>query len=710
MRRWIPFFLLVFLTSCNARADPAPPGDAGVEARRRTDEGGQGGFTRLRYVTSEIFARDSVPDRREHPTPEFGHDAPQKRWRDHSREWMVRWVLAPITALFLVFLVLGIRRGRRSRGLWLAVLVSAGLGAVVIQPLFEDLSGRILYENEKFTDPLDSVALVAAIADSLPRLSDVTERFSYPEGTTWLLTGPSWLGYLVPAGIAALSDPVVGHNLGIGLAVALLALCSWALARSLGAGPFAALFAAGGSALAPIFLDELALMSLDRSTLFLTPLFFLCLHKAANERTWYWPLAAGVTLAAVFYGQVYYGIYLAAACPLLVIPRLVGPGFRGRVARMLMVGGVAAALLAPGLWILQIGAADTPDAMPTNSLRESADDLLRPFDFEEARGRMEELSSRCEHFPMAEPEERLLAAVAQSLALQYLISPSFLLADGSIYWFLVVLSILLALAARRAAVIVAATDALILIIFAMGPFLRIGPEITSVPLPYYLDFLYVPGFEQLKNVGRYALLAATISSIPLALGLEGAFRRISERPLPCWRWLEIPVVALCVFGTVSLVWSPVMTRFSLPDAHTFPLPESLQAIEPGPALVLPIKIPLDNRISIHALQAGLSLVNESPFGMPEKALLPMWIESNRILNEIAFASGSDRARRRIQAGDRVHHLESLRDHGLRYVVVYRELLPGPDIISDTEQVLDTWFERRADDGKVAVWELPGAPD
>ena len=705
MRHWLPLLLLVALGLCAPAPVTADPGEGSVHGGREGP-----GEPQLR------------------PGPPPPRAAPRERVMDHSREWMVRWGLVPVTALFLVFAWLGIRRLRRSRGFWLALLFSVGLGAAVLSPVLGDLSGRILFMGDVYTDPVDSVSLVASIGDSLSRASDVTNRYLYPEGTSWLVTGPSWLGYLVPAGIAAIWDPVVGHNLGVGLAVMLLALCSWALARSLGAGPFTALFAAGGAALAPVLLDEVAAASLDRLTLFLVPLFFLCLHKAARERSWYWPVAAGVTLAAAFYGQVYYGLYLAAASPLLVIPRLIGPDFRERFVRFLMVGAVAIAVLSPGLRILMKGTEGTRNAMTTHSLRETSDDLLHPFDPAVADARLAHLVPQDGPPPPDTPDERLLAAMTQSISLRDLVYPSHIVAAGSFYWLLALLSLLLAVSTRRGAVAVATTDTLILLVFALGPFLRVHETSSFIPLPYYLDFLWIPGFERLKAVKRFALMAAAISPVPLAIGLEGAFRRIKERPIPLWRLAEIPVVALALVISVTVLlpeinflrWpvrveSPgggdalqLKARLNWPEARAFPAPLALRGLAPGPALILPLKVPLDVEVAVHAMQAGLALVNEPPFEVTGKQRYPMWIESNRILNDLALASGSTRARRTQLGGSDDLHLRSLKDHGLRYVVVYRSKFPEPDAISRTEEVLDTWFDRREDDGAVGVWELRGA--
>lgn len=725
------------------------PGATGVEAWRKSTEGGQDGYAwspvfpgDLSFLSlgpghwRALMRGDSRSD-----AADIGKSttwiafsrwrAPSERWTDHSREWMVRSVLVPVTVLLLAVGLVGAWRARRTRGLWLAVLVSAGLGALAIHPLLHDLAHQVLMEGDEFTDPVDSIAQVAATADSLPRLSDVTRRFSFPEGSSWVVTGPSWLGYLVPAVVSWWRGPVVGHNVGLAVGMALLALFSWALARSLGAGRFSALFASGGAVLAPVMLDELDAMSLDRSTLFLVPLFFLCFHRAASQRSWGWPLAAGIALAAVFYGQVHYGIYLAAACPFLVLPRLVGPGVRARLGRMLVVGVVAFLIMLPGLEVLRQGTSDTPYNDATTTLRETTADLLHPVEPQQARDYVRNYDPRqggLNDPPMATPQDRLLAAVARSLTLRDVVSPSELFTGRALYWLLAALSIGFALAARRGAVAVATADVFVLLLFALGPFLRTGDQVRLVPLPYYLDFLFIPGFEQLKQVYRYVLLAATISSVPVAVGLEGVFRRFREKPPERWRWIELPAVALLLFFAVAVraaginfwQWPPrihyasagerslVTTTVWWPHARSLSLPASLEELDPGGALAIPIEEPIDSKVAVHALQVGLSLVNSPPFGLPRKLHLPFWMETNGILNDLAWASGSDRPNRRIHGGDKQRDLQDLHDQGLRYVVLYRDLLPGPELVAPTEAVLDRWFERKGDDGQVAVWALPAS--
>ena len=58
---------------------------------------------------------------------------------------------------------------------------------------------------------------------------------------------------------------------------------------------------------------------------------------------------------------------------------------------------------------------------------------------------------------------------------------------------------------------------LILMVLSLGPFLREASGARR-PLPYHLPHLLIPGFDQLKQLARISMLAATLSTVPLAVG------------------------------------------------------------------------------------------------------------------------------------------------------------------------------------------------
>ncbi len=662
-----------------------------------------------------------------------------ERTPDDSRQTMVRLGLLPPTVIFLLVACVGVWRQRKRLppvlelvGVGLACLA---LGLVAVSRLLGAFGERILLASPALTDPLDSVAQLHCMAGGLGGFTDVCTSYGWPEGSTWMTTGPSWLGYLLPALATRMSDGLVGHNIGVLLGVVLLAFASWALARSLGAGPICSLLAAGGAAWSPVLLAELSLASLDRTSLYLVPVFFLALHKAETEDGWGWPVAAGSALAAVFYCQLHYGLYLAAAAPLLVLPRLVGARPLQRLGRMALVGVVAAVLLVPGLWVLQEGTAGTPYHADDTRLVDQVDDLLHPVSVEEAQEYIDAHDPRRglgQDPPMSSSTDRLLAASARSVNLRDFSTPAELFPGRVYFWLLVVGAILLARPRRRTGQ--AALDVMVLLVFALGPFLRLDNAFTGIPLPYYLNFLLIPGFEQLKQVNRYVLMAATIAPVPIALGVHAVARRLQDRwpglARPRVTLLGVPVVALLLVWLVAVravgvsfsTWPPKLrfaeaksrslgiVRFDLPAAADYARVPALEGLEPGPALALPLDEPTPAAISVSACQAGLPLLNSPPFGMPDTLKHPFWYETNALLNRLARASGSTRPQRNLGGGRLEADVEELLDTGLRYVLLYRDQLAGPLLAEDTEALLDAWCGRLADDGSVVVWDLSLPPE
>jgi len=647
-----------------------------------------------------------------------------ERVPDDSRRWIVRYFLFPFTLGLFGLLGWGVWRARRTPGMALAAGVSLLLGAAAIWPVIPSPRSQVLQRDVEFRDSVDSVEVVAAVKESLPRLTDVTGRHSYPEGATWLSGGPAWLAYLPAAFIAVFTGPVGGHNLGLGLHVAMLALAAWGMGRALGLGPILALLAASGAAMAPKILAEMDACSLDRATFYLIPLFFLCLHKATLERGRLWPILGGVCLGAVFLGQTYYGLYLAAVCPLLVIPRIVGKGYKQRLSRLALLAVVGAAALLPGVIALDRSTRGTVYQRHGGSFSETFPDLLEPMDFEQAYHEIQGYGEG--RFHMANPRDRLLTTLANSSTMHDVLAPSDSISGNSLYWGLVVLAILLVRPRRRPLVLIATWDVFVLLLFAMGPFLQTPRTIMEIPLPYYGYMLAIPGFDGLKNVWRFLVMAATISTIPLALGLQGLLQRLELKKnwkVPPWgRGIIVAVSTFCLcFFHVPLMekepepGDPAAENWKPPPVLTYPyprtvkylFPKALEKIEAGQgAVALPIRHPLTMRVRMAAVRADLHLVNQPSFGTPPRTKLPVWYDGNPFLNRLAHISGSRRAGRDLPYTNKVKSktFAELNKYGLRYVVVFRDEM-NKEKLKATEVFLDKETKKVADDGIVAVWEI-----
>ena len=668
---------------------------------RRPDDRRHPGGTKGRAPPRDSRGRDGRPPPRPRKT---------QRDPDTSNDWMVWLLLWPLSALFFGLAARAAWRYRHARGIIPAAALGLVLGYASIWTSLPAPTENVLTLGPNASDPINSIETVAALRQSFWRGASATQCFSFPEGATWINLGPTVLGYILPAGLSVITNDAAAHNLGVGLGVALLFLAAWAMARSFGVGPITAMLAAGGAAYAPVVLRELDQLSLDRATLFLVPVFFLCFHKAARERGWRWPVAAGVALAAVFYGQTYYGMYLAAACPLLVIPRLIGRDVGRRLARMAVVGGVALALMAPGFYILHRVSKNS--AWETEkTLRQTAKDIWRPVPHKTIKEYIKHHKFR--HLPMRTPEERLMASMTLSTSTLTFKWPTDYIPGGWGYWGLVLMA--LAFTRRRLLTLVAVLDVVALMILSMGPFLQDDFGLTDIPMPYYFYFLYVPGFEQLKNVNRIMLLAATISVIPLALGLAGLWERLQAINLRVPAVARAVVVAAAAFCVTSLhlpeqrelarppSTRPPLVTWPAPKVHTFKIPEAMARVEPGPAMFLPVKEPSPPEMSVAAMQLGWKMTNHPTYGLPRRLPLPFWFESNAFLNNVVIASGSTRANRHYEMQDPKKEMAAVRKYGLRYIVMFRHLLPNKGAIQKASALLNTHMEKVADDGKVAVW-------
>ena len=660
-------------------------------------------------------------------------DAPRTwpRVAEGARPAVVRHLLLPVTVALLLLGGVGLLALSRRRGAGLAALASGALAALATAGTLAAPASRLLMSEPGFTDPPTSASLGLATADALRRLGDVSASFSFPEGHSWLALGPSWLAYVLAAPAAWLAGGVVAHNLGQTLCLGLLGLAAWALARERGAAPAPALLAAAGAVLAPSLLGELDEMSLDRAALFGVPAFVLCLDRAARQRGAGWVVAAGAALASVLYAQTYYGLYLAAAAPLLVLPRLAGPAPLRRLARLAGVGAVALALMVPWAVAARAGLGETVYAsdapVPGLSL---ASPWTPPGEAELAAfvaAYDPRVGGGDADRPMADARSRLLSAVVNSNHPDDLWRPGAALAGGALWWVLWAGALLVA--RRRGAVLLGGWDVLVLLVMSLGPFVRTGTASLGAALPYHAWFLYLPGFEQLKHPQRFVFLAAAVAAVPLAVGWSGLLSRLGTRsgrgrrgPRRAARLLatlvasgllvslvvrkpeevqDRPHVRLPLDGhrlAAALAWDP-------PVARAFEMPAALTGLPPAAALVLPLETPLPTRAYIGPMQAGMSLVNGPPHGtVAGGGGQQAWAERNALLNRIAWLAGSNRPRVPLGEPGPADRLEAS-GAGLRYVILYRDLLRAPELLRPLDAWMDENLVRIADQGGVTVWEL-----
>ena len=374
---------------------------------------------------------------------------PKPKERKPSRQSTLGLLMVSLVSV-LLFSRLFKRTSRRG------VLLSILVGFLIIQSTLSVDDIRLLVSGVGFDDPPTSTTLLDAIATDIT--SSNTQTFSFPEGHSWLIMGPSWLAYVITAPICWMFNAVQAYNIGIALYCALLFWGLLTYTKSLGLSRQACFFAASGGVFAPVILNELDKLSLDRAFLFPLPLLLLCLTR--SKRHYFW---AGVgSLALLFYGQFYYGIFLGAALPFLLLSRL--------KLRNIGIGVLALILMLPGLWMLLESSSGTVyDGAPFRF-----DNIWEPLERDEIKtyiGRFDPRYGAGEgDRPMNTAEEQLLASIVNSVQLKDIIMPSVYFCGQSLYWVWILLALIFS--PFKGSVLRTSWDVFVLSIFSLGPFLR----------------------------------------------------------------------------------------------------------------------------------------------------------------------------------------------------------------------------------------------
>lgn len=634
---------------------------------------------------------------------------------------LFRLGLLPVTLIICGLGLWGVWRARRTPGLLAAVLVGLLLGGVALTPVLGNIREHLLMAGPRFEDPPTSAALLEATVSGLLRGSAASAAFDYPDGQSWLVVGPSWLGLVPMLPIALLFDGITAHNLGIGFGVGALFLSVWALARSVGVAPVPAMLAGAMTALLPSLWSELSRMSLDRSTLYLVPVFFLCLERAAALPGWRWPVAAGVALAAVVYGQVYYGIYLAVACPVLVLWRVVGPAPLHRLGRMVLIGVVAAVLIVPWAIGLRSGTAATEYSRNGGTtlaavLTEEGRSWWHPVELDRASAYVSERLKDTGTTPATfenTHEELLLVATTSSISFKNFTLTGALPARRA-FWPLFLATLVVAGRARRGIVVRLGLDVLFLMTLAMGPLARNNVGQVGMVLPYYAYTLFIPGFEQLKHPSTYTLLAAAVSTVPLAIGAEELLRRTRLQGTRVRSALGVGLMLVIAIALGQVERRPGDPWGASSDAlllaRPFPRSTALAGLEQGPTLLLPATVPPRPEQYIPALREVLPLVNSAPYGSTFGARRPGIVEEIPVLNHAAWLAGTDRLSDVLDPGDSARQRAAVVALGVRWIVLAREALAGPELEAGVVAFLDPLFRQVANDGRFIVWSVaePGA--
>ena len=590
-----------------------------------------------------------------------------------SFNW-VAYVLMPISTLLLIILYKVVSNYRKRT--WIFPLL---IGAFLISNTLPLSSNTLLVSEIGFDDPPTSASFLSSIAKN--PFSPISTAFSFPEGHNWLIMGSSWLAYLIMTPITYLLDGVQAHNIGIGLCCAALYWSIFQYAKSLSLSTESAFFAAMGGVFCPVFINELDKLSLDRAFLFPIPLIFLLLSAKRSSI----PIIGGM-IALLFYGQFYYGIFLGAALPFLLLYRMPKRNvYAGLLALILMIPGLLLLKESTGGTIYESEAFIFPDIWNPITTAE-LDQYTQQFDPRLGEGQ----GNR----PMETAKEQLMASIVNSVQLKDILVPSVYFCGQSLYWFWVALAFLIS--RKRKIVLKTTLDVFILSIFALGPFVRSSTQELLSPLPLYAYQLLIPSFSQLKHPDRFAPMAAIIAAIPIAFALQGLLRYIHTKWI---RW-SITILALVITMRIGIIkedaqsWGDIsisfrdtthrvgLKKFTLPQASTI-APQLQYTFPPNSSIALfPQTHPIQREQYIPFLAQHIPMQNPAPHGEFSDTQLQLWAEKNRILNGMAYLSASNKIKNYFGLSAGTMDLMELMDQGLTHIVVHL-----PDLIDPKQKDL-----------------------
>lgn len=604
-------------------------------------------------------------------------DSYQKRTMAIPFNW-VAYVLFPISVLLLGILYKTVSRYRKRT--WIFPIL---IGSALISSALPIDSNTLLVSEIGFDDPPTSASFLSSIAQN--PLSSVSTSFSFPEGHNWLIMGSSWLAYLLMLPFVWLLDGVQAHNIGIGLFCAALCWSIFHYAKSLSLKTESAFFAAMGGVLCPVFINELDKLSLDRAFLFPIPIILLLLsNKHASI------LSTAGMIALLFYGQFYYGIFLGAALPFLLLYRMRAKNF--------YAAALALILMIPGLLLLKESTGGTIyDSEPFVFA-----DLWNPITAQELDQYTQQFDPRLGagqgNRPMITAKEQLMASIVNSVQIKDILLPSVYFCGQSLYWFWVALALFIS--RKKSIVFKTALDVAILSLFALGPFIRNSAQELLAPLPMYAYQLLIPSFTQLKHPDRFAPMAAIIAAIPIAFALQALLKYIRTK----WaRWC-ITIVALVITTRVGIIkedaqsWGDIsvtfldtthrigLKKFQLPQASVI-APTLQYTFPPNSSVSLfPQTHPIKREHYIPFLAQHIPMQNPAPHGEFSDTQLQLWAEQNRILNGMAYLSASNKVKTYFGLSAGEHDLRELTEQGLTHIAIYL-----PDLIHPSQQSLIQQF-------------------
>ena len=397
-------------------------------------------------------------------------------------------------------------------------------------------------------------------------------------------------------------------------------------------------------------------MSLDRATLYIVPLLALSIYSWSTKGRGYWFTA--IVLGSSIYFQLYYSLYFVVLLPIWILGLCWQKNSVIPLLRMIYIAPFALLIALPSWWILQQGAMDSyqVDTISLPSIESISPQEATRF-----------LQSPDHTLPVDSGKNRLLSAAKGA------ISPSHL---WNICWIWLPFLCLCAWKHKysRAWILLIAMMA----ILSLGPVWVWENQWSSITLPYAVIMEYIPGFDQLKNVYRYALLLVFFLPLPIFVYAR-------------WPW---KILAASMF----------LMTVQIPKQHIQRLPKSavLSSLSDHVVCMLPLASQSPDWLVKVSARHGLRVLNPAPFEQGKDTLTPMYLD-HPLLNRLALFSSYREVDILHLATIEQADIMALHDHDIRWFVLPKQTLLMEDMIIE---YLDTHLQRWKEDGHFIIWTLP----
>ena len=255
-------------------------------------------------------------------------------------------------------------------------------------------------------------------------------------------------------------------------------------------------------------------------------------------------MKTAITIGSSVYFQLYYSLYAAVVLPLYALCLCAQKRSLFPIQTLVKIAPVALFIALPAYWVLQEGSMGSyqVDQLTIASPDSINADYANRF-----------LASPDHRLPTETATQRLLSAAKGSISPEKIWNMSY-------FW----LPALLVAAFCRPKLRPICALITTLLILALGPVWIYNQKWSDTTLPYFFLMKWLPGFDQLKNVYRFALLGSLILPLPLFIFFKT-------------RWA-------CMIAIIYLS----ITDFPRQYLERRPIHTSLLSIENGAVCFLPL--------------------------------------------------------------------------------------------------------------------------